>query len=38
LYIIGQCIVAYWQHGSRWLGAIACPVCRQQVRWINFRS
>ncbi|XP_063413527.1 E3 ubiquitin-protein ligase RNF170-like [Mytilus trossulus] len=27
----GICIVTYWQHGSRWLGAIACPVCRQQV-------
>lgn len=27
----GHCIVTYWQHGSRWLGAIACPVCRQQV-------
>ncbi|OWF47379.1 E3 ubiquitin-protein ligase RNF170-like [Mizuhopecten yessoensis] len=29
-YFCGNCIIAYWQHGS-WLGAVACPVCRQQV-------
>lgn len=29
-YYCGNCIMAYWQHG-RWLGAVACPVCRQQV-------
>lgn len=26
----GQCMLMYWQHGS-WLGAVRCPVCRQQV-------
>ncbi|PIK41504.1 hypothetical protein BSL78_21634 [Apostichopus japonicus] len=26
----GDCLIAYWRHGN-WLGAIACPVCRQQV-------
>lgn len=29
-FFCGNCIIAYWQHGS-WLGAVACPVCRQQV-------
>ncbi|XP_060072329.1 E3 ubiquitin-protein ligase RNF170-like [Ylistrum balloti] len=29
-YFCGNCIIAYWQHGT-WLGAVACPVCRQQV-------
>ncbi|XP_014667062.1 PREDICTED: E3 ubiquitin-protein ligase RNF170-like isoform X2 [Priapulus caudatus] len=26
----GLCIITYWQHGT-WLGAVSCPVCRQQV-------
>ncbi|XP_074642117.1 E3 ubiquitin-protein ligase RNF170-like isoform X3 [Tubulanus polymorphus] len=26
----GNCILAYWHHGS-WIGAMRCPVCRQQV-------
>nr|XP_022313727.1 E3 ubiquitin-protein ligase RNF170-like [Crassostrea virginica] len=26
----GTCITTYWQHGT-WLGAVRCPVCRQQV-------
>ncbi|XP_072023250.1 E3 ubiquitin-protein ligase RNF170-like [Amphiura filiformis] len=26
----GMCLITYWRHGT-WLGAIACPVCRQQV-------
>ncbi|XP_041358003.1 E3 ubiquitin-protein ligase RNF170-like [Gigantopelta aegis] len=26
----GHCCITYWQHGQ-WLGAIRCPVCRQQV-------
>lgn len=26
----GECMVAYWRHGT-WLGAVRCPVCRQQV-------
>lgn len=26
----GQCMVTYWRHGT-WLGAVRCPVCRQQV-------
>ena len=25
------CIITYWRYG-RWLGAVNCPVCRQQVR------
>nr|XP_006824323.1 PREDICTED: E3 ubiquitin-protein ligase RNF170-like isoform X2 [Saccoglossus kowalevskii] len=25
-----NCIITYWRHGS-WLGAVHCPVCRQQV-------
>ncbi|XP_070564321.1 E3 ubiquitin-protein ligase RNF170-like [Ptychodera flava] len=25
-----NCIITYWRHGS-WLGAVQCPVCRQQV-------
>ncbi|XP_041133394.1 E3 ubiquitin-protein ligase RNF170-like [Polyodon spathula] len=24
------CLIEYWRHGS-WLGAISCPLCRQQV-------
>ncbi|CAH1774312.1 unnamed protein product [Owenia fusiformis] len=31
----GQCIITYWQHGT-WLGAVACPVCRQQVSLLLF--
>ncbi|KAK3089962.1 hypothetical protein FSP39_008038 [Pinctada imbricata] len=33
----GTCITTYWQHGT-WLGAVRCPVCRQQVTLllINF--
>lgn len=26
----GQCITTYWQHGN-WLGAVRCPICRQEV-------
>ncbi|CAK8685547.1 unnamed protein product [Clavelina lepadiformis] len=26
----GQCIIIYWRYGN-WLGAVQCPVCRQQV-------
>lgn len=26
----GHCIVTYWRYGN-WLGAVQCPVCRQQV-------
>lgn len=26
----GTCIITYWEHGT-WLGAVRCPVCRQQV-------
>uniref|UniRef100_T1JMW2 E3 ubiquitin-protein ligase RNF170 n=1 Tax=Strigamia maritima TaxID=126957 RepID=T1JMW2_STRMM len=26
----GQCMITYWRHGT-WLGAVRCPVCRQQV-------
>lgn len=26
----GECLIAYWRHGN-WLGAVNCPVCRQQV-------
>lgn len=26
----GQCMIMYWRHGT-WLGAVRCPVCRQQV-------
>ena len=29
-HVTGECIIAYWRHGN-WLGAINCPVCRQQV-------
>ncbi|XP_064605110.1 E3 ubiquitin-protein ligase RNF170-like [Liolophura sinensis] len=31
----GQCIVTYWRHGT-WLGAVRCPVCRQQVTILLF--
>ncbi|XP_013415214.1 E3 ubiquitin-protein ligase RNF170 isoform X2 [Lingula anatina] len=31
----GQCIITYWRHGS-WLGAVRCPVCRQQVTILLF--
>ncbi|XP_032230065.1 E3 ubiquitin-protein ligase RNF170 [Nematostella vectensis] len=33
------CIITYWRHG-RWLGAVQCPVCRQQVNLLfaNFSS
>ena len=27
---LAPCIVTYWRYG-RWLGAVNCPVCRQQV-------
>lgn len=27
---VGTCIITYWEHGT-WLGAVRCPVCRQQV-------
>lgn len=26
----GRCLITYWRHGT-WLGAVRCPVCRQQV-------
>ncbi|XP_071117218.1 E3 ubiquitin-protein ligase RNF170-like [Haliotis cracherodii] len=26
----GHCVITYWQHGQ-WLGAVRCPVCRQQI-------
>ncbi|XP_064626664.1 E3 ubiquitin-protein ligase RNF170-like isoform X2 [Lineus longissimus] len=31
----GSCITTYWHYGS-WLGAIRCPVCRQQVNILLF--
>lgn len=30
----GQCWLAYRNHGN-YLGAVRCPVCRQQVSWYN---
>lgn len=35
----GNCITTYWEYG-RWLGAVNCPVCRQQVTLllVNFTT
>lgn len=34
-----QCLITYWRLGN-WLGAVQCPVCRQQVTILlrNFRT
>jgi hypothetical protein len=30
ILVLGRCMIAYRHHGNR-LGAVRCPVCRQQV-------
>lgn len=33
IYLLGQCIITYWETGN-WMGAVRCPSCRQQVRFV----